>query len=91
LVGWAVTLVLHEREWRPAGTDPPQSISTTSASHTLPSPGDILADLDDYIEHHRRRTLQDALNEATASYWRRRADTSRQPEASHSTTPTLVT
>ena len=30
--------------------------------------------LGDYIEHFRARVLQDALNEATASYWRRRAE-----------------
>lgn len=33
------------------------------------------ADLTDYIEHFRRRVLQDALAEATANYWRRRAET----------------
>jgi hypothetical protein len=28
----------------------------------------------DYLEHFQMRVLQDALNEATASYWLRRAD-----------------
>lgn len=31
--------------------------------------------LDDYIANFQRRVLQDALLEATATYWRRRADT----------------
>ena len=30
--------------------------------------------LADYVEHFRERVLQDALNEATASYWARRAE-----------------
>lgn len=33
-----------------------------------------LTDLDEYVEHFRYRVLQDALNEATAAHWRRRAD-----------------
>lgn len=32
-----------------------------------------LSELDEYAEHFRARVLQDALNEATAVYWRRRA------------------
>lgn len=32
-------------------------------------------DLADYVEHFRARVLQDALNEATAAYWLRRAET----------------
>jgi|LULE01.1.fsa_nt_gb hypothetical protein len=32
-------------------------------------------DLDAYVEHFRTRVLQDALAEATASYWNRRAAT----------------
>lgn len=31
-------------------------------------------DLSAYVEHFRARVLQDALNEATSSYWLRRAD-----------------
>lgn len=31
-------------------------------------------DLAGYVEHFRARVLQDALNEATAAYWHRRAD-----------------
>lgn len=31
-------------------------------------------DLTAYVEHFRARVLQDALNEATASYWLRRAE-----------------
>ncbi len=31
-------------------------------------------DLTEYVEHFRARVLQDALNEATASYWTRRAE-----------------
>lgn len=31
-------------------------------------------DLDVHVEHFRARVLQDALNEATASYWLRRAE-----------------
>lgn len=31
-------------------------------------------DLDDYIAHFRARVLQDALAQATAAYWRRRAE-----------------
>lgn len=34
-----------------------------------------LDQLTDYVEHFRRRILQDALAEATAEYWRRRAQT----------------
>jgi hypothetical protein len=34
-----------------------------------------LADLDDYVRHFRERVMQDALTEATAHYWRRRAAT----------------
>lgn len=34
-----------------------------------------LTDLEDYTEHFRKRVLQDALTEATAAYWRRRAET----------------
>jgi hypothetical protein len=30
--------------------------------------------LDEYVEHFRARVLQDALNEATATYWLRRAE-----------------
>jgi len=29
----------------------------------------------DYLDHFRARVLQDALNEATAAYWLRRAET----------------
>jgi hypothetical protein len=36
-----------------------------------------LADLDDYVDHFRNRVLQDALAEATAVYWRRRAQSFR--------------
>jgi hypothetical protein len=32
-------------------------------------------DLTAYVEHFRRRVLQDALAEATNKYWQRRADT----------------
>lgn len=32
-------------------------------------------ELSEYLEHFRARVLQDALNEATASHWRRRAAT----------------
>lgn len=32
-----------------------------------------LADLPEYVEHFRQRILQDALTEATAAYWVRRA------------------
>lgn len=32
-----------------------------------------LDELEEYVEHFRRRVLQDALAEATAAYWRRRA------------------
>jgi len=32
-----------------------------------------LADLEDHVDHFRARVLQDALNEATAHYWRGRA------------------
>jgi hypothetical protein len=31
-------------------------------------------DLDDHLDHFRARVLQDALAEATADYWHRRAD-----------------
>ena len=31
-------------------------------------------DLGDWLEHFRARVLQDALSEATASYWSRRAE-----------------
>lgn len=32
-----------------------------------------LTDLDDYVDNFRRRVLADALQEATAAYWRRRS------------------
>jgi hypothetical protein len=32
-----------------------------------------ITDLEDYVANFRRRVLQDALNEATAAYWRQRA------------------
>jgi hypothetical protein len=32
-----------------------------------------LEELDDYVEHFRKRVLQEALASATAAYWRRRA------------------
>lgn len=32
------------------------------------------ADLPEYVEHFRARVLQDALTEATAAYWLRRAE-----------------
>lgn len=32
-------------------------------------------DLPEFVEHFRQRVLQDALAEATATYWRRRAQT----------------
>jgi hypothetical protein len=34
-----------------------------------------LTDLDAYVDHFRMRVLQDALNEATAAYWLKRAKT----------------
>ena len=34
-----------------------------------------LTDLEEYAENFRRRVLQDALNEATAGYWTKRAET----------------
>ena len=37
----------------------------------------IFTDIADHVEHHRGRVLQDALAEATAHYWRRRAQTFR--------------
>ena len=33
-----------------------------------------VADLPEHLEHFRARVLQDALNEATAAYWQRRAE-----------------
>lgn len=36
------------------------------------------ADLADHVDHFRYRVLQDALNEATRSYWLRRAETFEQ-------------
>lgn len=33
-----------------------------------------LEDLGVHVEHFRYRVMQDALTEATAAYWRRRAD-----------------
>lgn len=35
----------------------------------------MTADLIDHIDSFQRRVLQDALTEATAIYWRRRAET----------------
>ena len=32
-----------------------------------------ITDLEEYVENFRRRVLQDALTEATAAYWTRRA------------------
>jgi hypothetical protein len=32
-------------------------------------------DLTAYVHHFQRRVLMDAVNEATSSYWRRRAET----------------
>lgn len=40
-----------------------------------PPPGAGFRLLDDHLAHFTRRVLQDALAEATAAYWRRRADT----------------
>lgn len=37
-----------------------------------------LADLESHVEHFRSRVLQDALADATAAYWRRRAETFRE-------------
>lgn len=34
-------------------------------------------DLNEYVEHFRYRVMADALQEATANYWRRRARTFR--------------
>jgi hypothetical protein len=36
-----------------------------------------LSDLEEYVEHFRGRVVQDALAEATAVYWRRRAEAFR--------------
>jgi len=33
-----------------------------------------ITDLEDYVAHFRSRVLQDALSEATAAYWTRRAE-----------------
>jgi hypothetical protein len=33
-----------------------------------------ITDLESYVEHFRKRVFQDALNEATAAYWHKRAD-----------------
>lgn len=37
---------------------------------TTPSPAALV----EHVEHFQHRVLQDALNEATAAYWNRRAD-----------------
>jgi hypothetical protein len=34
----------------------------------------VATDLEEHVAHFRKRVLQDALTEATATYWRRRAD-----------------
>lgn len=34
-----------------------------------------ITDLDDFVRHFSTRVLQDALNEATAAYWLKRAET----------------
>jgi len=34
-----------------------------------------LRDLEEHVAHFRRRVMADALQEATAAYWRRRAET----------------
>lgn len=33
-----------------------------------------ITELPEYVDHFRRRVLADALQEATAAYWRHRAD-----------------
>ncbi|MCW2763610.1 MAG: hypothetical protein JWR85_3811 [Marmoricola sp.] len=33
-----------------------------------------ITDLDEYVRHFSTRVLQDALNEATAAYWMKRAE-----------------
>jgi hypothetical protein len=33
-----------------------------------------ITELDDYVEHFRKRVFQDALNEATSAYWHKRAE-----------------
>jgi hypothetical protein len=35
----------------------------------------MTADLIEHIDHFQHRVVQDALQDATAAYWRRRADT----------------
>lgn len=45
---------------------------SAAVAHSLPPTPDDLAD---YLDNFARRVLQDALNEATRSYWLRRAET----------------
>jgi hypothetical protein len=59
----------------------------TNIDTTTPTP------LDAYIAHFRARVLQDALTEATAAYWHRRAATfeaaRHHPETDHPGDATL--
>lgn len=67
--------MLPERESRPAANGTARE-SLDIDSPTVPVRADINGDaLGAYIEHFRSRVLQDALNEATAAYWKRRAAT----------------
>ncbi|WP_344004811.1 hypothetical protein [Nocardioides lentus] len=43
--------------------------------------GPDAAEVDAYVAHFQARVVQDAMREATASYWRRRAQTFRDARA----------
>lgn len=62
------------RESRPAPRGPAH-ISATNLDRSRVRVGTpTTTDLADYVEHFRQRVLQDALNEATSSYWLKRAE-----------------
>lgn len=53
------------------------AVPLTPAGTTGAAGGMRVADLAEHVEHFRARVLQDALAEATAVYWRRRAQAFR--------------
>jgi hypothetical protein len=68
-----------ERERRPVGEDRAADISAAATDFdvsTLLEVSDIvrnLRGLADHVDHFRARVLQDAIAEATSSYWLRRS------------------
>ncbi len=64
--------MLPERQGPPAANRRASS-GVSDDHHRVPVPGDMLAELVEHIDHFQRRVLLDAVLDAWASHWERRA------------------